>query len=64
MNTDLIDADYTLTEGSAWLTVKQFSIRILSADEGVIVDIYKLGEEMMPPIASTYAFDHEAGEQA
>jgi hypothetical protein len=64
MNTDLTDADYTLTEGRAWFTVKQFSIRILSTDEGVVVDIYKLGEEMEPPIAVTYALDHEAKEQA
>jgi hypothetical protein len=60
---NLKDDDYTLTEGAAWFTVKSFSIRILSTDEGVVVDIYNEGEEMELPIASTYAFDNEHGEQ-
>jgi hypothetical protein len=62
MNKDLKDDDYTLTEGAAWFTVKSFAIRILSTDEGVVVDIWKDGGEMDSPIASTYAFDHEQGE--
>ena len=62
MSKDLKDDDYTLTEGAAWFTVKGFSIRILSTDEGVVVDIYSEGEEMESPIASTYAFDNEQGE--
>ena len=59
MNTDLQDADYTLTEGAAWLTVKKFSIRVISTEEGIMVDVYKLGAEMHSPIASTYAFDDD-----
>lgn len=56
---NLKDDDYTLEEGAAWFTVKGFSIRILSTDEGVVVDIWKDGGEMDSPIASTYAFDQE-----
>ena len=55
----LIDSDYVLAEGAAWFSVKDFSIRIHSTDEGVVVDIYKACEEMNEPIASTYAFDAE-----
>ena len=60
---NLKDDDYTLTEGAAWFTVKGFAIRILSTDEGVVVDIYNEGEVMELPIASTYALDNEHGEQ-
>jgi hypothetical protein len=56
---NLKDDDYTLTEGAAWFTVKGFAIRILSTDEGVVVDIYNEGEEMESPIASTYAHDED-----
>ena len=56
---NLKDDDYTLEEGAAWFTVKGFAIRILSTDEGVVVDIWKDGGEMDSPIASTYAFDQE-----
>lgn len=62
MSTDKVlkDEDYTLEEGAAWFTVKGFSVRIMSTDEGVVVDIYGLGREMAGPIASTYAFDSAA----
>jgi hypothetical protein len=56
---NLIDSDYVLTEGAAWFTVKGFSIRIHSTDEGVVVDVFKAMEEMSGPVASTYAFDSE-----
>jgi hypothetical protein len=55
---NLKDDDYTLEEGAAWFTVKGFSIRILSTDEGVVVDIYELGNEW-EPLASTYAHDSD-----
>ena len=55
---NLKDDDYTLEEGAAWFTVKGFSIRILSTDEGVVVDIYESGNEW-EPLASTYAFDSD-----
>ena len=56
---NLKDDDYTLEEGAAWFTVKGFAIRIRSTDDGVVVDIYKDGEEMDSPIASTYAHDED-----
>jgi hypothetical protein len=56
---NLKDDDYTLEEGAAWFTVKGFAIRILSTDEGVVVDIWKDGGEMDSPIASTYAHDSD-----
>ena len=71
MNTktdELKDACYELAEGAAWFTVKDFSIRVQSTDEGVIVDVYPKGRECDYLIASTYAFDSEAetseGEEA
>lgn len=53
------DGDYVLAEGAAWLEVKNFAIRVCSTDEGVVVDVYKNGEEMNDVIASAYAFDQE-----
>jgi len=58
----LKDEDYILAEGSAWFDVKGFSIRVHTADEGVIVDIFKSGAELDGPVASTYAFDSEIEE--
>lgn len=55
----LADGDYTLSEGAAWLEVKNFAIRIFATDEGVNVDIYRNGDEMADAIASAYAFDNE-----
>ena len=59
----LPDADYVLTEGAAWIEVKGFSIRIMSTDEGVIVDVYAKNKENDGPIAATYAFDSECCEE-
>ena len=53
------DAGYELAEGAAWFAVKDFSIRIHSTDEGVIVDVYPKGRECEDLIAATYAFDSE-----
>jgi hypothetical protein len=60
---EINDDDYKLVEGAAWFTVKGFSIRIHSTDEGVIVDVFANGKEMDSPVASTYAFDHELTEE-
>ncbi|MGH9691022.1 MAG: hypothetical protein ACRD4C_08095 [Candidatus Acidiferrales bacterium] len=59
----LTDDDYILVDGGAWFTVKGFSVRIHSTDEGVICDVYKLGDEMEGVIASTYACDSELEEE-
>jgi hypothetical protein len=59
----LKDSDYKLSEGAAWIEVKNFAIRIHSTDEGVILDIFKNGD-YSEAIASTYAFDTEATNEA
>lgn len=51
----LADGDYVLTEGKAWFTVGNVSVRIYSAEYGVICDMYRLGEEDHPAIASACA---------
>ena len=61
---NLSDDDmYVLTDGSAWIDVKGFAIRIHSTDEGVVVDIFNAKELETEPfiesLASTYAFDAE-----
>ena len=55
----LPDGDYVLTDGAAWFRVKNFSIRIQSTDEGVVVDLYPYLREMEEPVASCWAFDSE-----
>ena len=61
-NANLPDGDHTLIDGSAWFTVKNFSVWIRETDEGVVVDIYAKNKEMCESIGSTYAFDGEAEE--
>jgi len=55
----LEDSDYILSQGAAWLEVKNFAIRIHATNEGVVVDIYRNGDEASNAIASAYAFDSE-----
>ena len=59
MKTNIPDGDYVLEEGAAWIEVKNAAIRIISTDEGVIVDIYKSGEEFNESIAGCYVYDAE-----
>jgi hypothetical protein len=54
------ESDYILKKDYAWITVENLSVQIKKTDEGVVVDIWPLGEEMGDPIASTYAFFSEA----
>ena len=56
---ELKDGDYTLVDGNAWFTIKNFSVRIHATDEGVIADIYIKGKEDDDVVAATYAFDEE-----
>jgi hypothetical protein len=58
MNKKIKDGDYILKDGSAWLEVKDFAIRIHATDEGVAIDVYKNKEEE-EAITSCYAFDSE-----
>ena len=57
MPVQIKDGDYVLTEGGAWFTVGGFSIRLHKTDEGVVVDIYKLGAETSSPLGSTWVLD-------
>jgi hypothetical protein len=62
----------TLTDGSyktadkcdIWIDVRGFSVRLLTTDEGIIVDVFNAeelrAEPCAEPVASTYAFDHES----
>jgi hypothetical protein len=59
MKTSLTDNDYTLSEGAAWIEVKNFAIRIFATDGGVFVHIYRNGDEMADALATAYAFDNE-----
>jgi hypothetical protein len=58
----LPDTDYLLVQGSAWFTVKGFSVRIASTDEGVAVDVYALGKEGDAPLGGTWVLDSEVTE--
>jgi len=51
--------DYVMTENSIWVTVENLSVYIHKTDEGVVVDIYPVGQEMDNSIVSTYAFFNE-----
>jgi len=59
----LKDEDHFLEEGSGWFSVKDFSIRIAATDEGVVVDIFKEGQENRGAVAATYAFDADVNEE-
>lgn len=47
---------------NAWIAVGVLSVRVLRTDEGVVVDVWPLGQESERPIASTYAHFSEAAE--
>jgi hypothetical protein len=42
-----------------WVTVGNISVYIKRTDEGVVVDLFKLGHEDQDCITSTYAFFNE-----
>ena len=56
---DLTNGDYRLVDKTVWLEVKGFAIWVRATDEGVVVDIYKSGEEDGDSLASCYSFDSE-----
>ena len=63
MNT-LTDGEYkTADKCYIWIDVRGFSVRLLTTDEGIIVDVFNAEELRAEPhaeaLASTYAFDHE-----
>ena len=48
---------------SVWITVDNFSVYVHRTDEGLVVDLFKLGNEMDVAIASTYAFNTEVSDE-
>lgn len=58
-DTQLKDFAYDLVDGAGWFNVQNVSIRIVSTDEGVLVDIYPKDGGMISSIASCYAFFDE-----
>lgn len=58
---------YILTDGSAWVDVKKFAIRIHSTDEGVVVYVFSAAaleaDPFCEPLGSTYALDAECEEE-
>jgi hypothetical protein len=49
---NLIDQDYILTEGAAWVEVQGFAVRIRANSSGLAVDVYRSGEEGEDTLAS------------
>jgi len=51
---NLIDQDYVLIEGAAWVEVQGFAVRIRATPAGLFVDVYKAGEEMEGALNSLF----------
>jgi hypothetical protein len=51
---NLTDQDYVLSEGAAWVEVQGFAVRIRATPAGLIVDVYKAGEEMEGALNSLF----------
>lgn len=58
-----IKASFSMDADGAWIDVKGFAVRIQITDQGIVTDIYARGMEENGPMASTYAFDHEIGQE-
>lgn len=58
----LPDSDFVIAEGGVWLELKKFAIRVKETDEGVVVDIYKSGEELQASLATCFALDSDTEE--
>lgn len=54
---ELMDDAYVLIDGSARFTVKNFAIHVCEFEEGVLVEIFKDGEEFGAPLNCVFAFD-------
>jgi hypothetical protein len=50
--------DFTIA-GSAWFSIKGFSIKVQECDDGVLLDVYKLGEEDCLPLRAYMIYDSE-----
>ena len=51
---NLSDGDYVLTDGAGWFEVGGFVTRIRATPAGLIVDVYKSGEEMEGALNSLF----------
>ena len=51
---NLIDQDYVLIEGAAWVEVQGFAVRIRATPAGLVLDVYQSGQEASGPIDSFY----------
>lgn len=51
---NLSDGDYVLTDGAGWFEVGGFVTRIRATPAGLIVDVYKAGEEMEGALNSLF----------
>lgn len=49
--------DYTMVEGTLWLTLKGFSIWVRHTPLGVAVDVYPVGKEGQDPLATCTVYD-------
>ena len=41
----LLDGDYILAEGAAWLEVQGFAVRVRATPKGLSVEVYQSGQE-------------------
>lgn len=55
------EGDFTLTGEHCWIMAGNISVKIQTTDEGVVVDLYRLGNEMDDSIGSTWALFAEGG---
>lgn len=51
---NLPDGDYVLTHGAGWFEVGGFVVRIRATPAGLVVDVYKAGEEMEGALNSLF----------
>jgi hypothetical protein len=48
------------TQQDLWVTVNNIDVHIVRTDEGVVVDMWPLGQEGGTSMATTYAFFQDA----
>ena len=57
----LLDGDYLLAEGAAWLEVQGFAVRVRATPKGLSVEVYKNGQEASGELDSLFVgADHDA----
>ena len=57
----LLDGDYVLAEGAAWLEVQGFAVRVRATPKGLSIEVYKSGQEASGELDSLFVgVDHES----